>query len=146
MKPTSSRAKNARTMAAIGLIVVSIAACGSGANTAKTVTSTVTSYQFVPTTADAATPPASSPAEPDSGERTIPGDGTFLVGSEVQPGTYRSIGIEGRSCVWKRLSGLSGGPGTTIAFGSSKGPVIVEIEATDKGFQTVDCATWEVVK
>lgn len=42
----------------------------------------------------------------DEGPKTSFVDGTYLVGSEIQPGTYRAQPED--SCYWERLSGLSG--------------------------------------
>jgi len=69
------------------------------------------------------------------------GDGTFRVGSDVQPGTYESSGQSG--CYWARLSGFSGQVSDVIANGNSDGPVVVTIEAGDAGFQSDGCGTWQ---
>ena len=38
----------------------------------------------------------------------INGDGTYLVGKDIQPGTYGSNNDSSGWCYWERLSGLSG--------------------------------------
>ncbi|MFI0987172.1 hypothetical protein [Streptomyces exfoliatus] len=75
--------------------------------------------------------------------REIPGDGTFLVGQEVRPGTYRSTGPTDSSCYWARLKGTTGDSGEIIANGASKGPSTVTVLDTDKAFQTSGCQTWK---
>ncbi|MFF7290222.1 hypothetical protein [Streptomyces griseorubiginosus] len=72
----------------------------------------------------------------------IPGDGTFLVGQDVQAGTYRSEGKNKYSCYWARLSDTSGEGDAIIANGVAEGPAIVKVAAGDKAFQTTDCKPW----
>ncbi len=75
--------------------------------------------------------------------KSIPGDGTFLVGSDVQPGTYRSKG--GSPCYWARLSDVSGAPDGILANNVGQGPAVVAIKKTDKAFESNGCARWELV-
>lgn len=67
-------------------------------------------------------------------------DGTKIVGTDIQPGTYRSMGASG--CYWERMSGFGGTLGEIIANGNPAGPAIVTIAATDKGFKSQRCGTW----
>jgi hypothetical protein len=71
------------------------------------------------------------------------GDGTHRLGSGVAPGTYRS-GATADSCYWERLSGFGGTLDEIIANGFG-GPEIVTIEATDVGFESQRCVTWQPV-
>lgn len=80
--------------------------------------------------------PSASPAASLGGF----GDGTWLVGSDVQPGTYRAPGGEG--CYWERLSGFGGTTDEIVANDNPVGPVIVTIQATDLGFATAACGAW----
>lgn len=86
-------------------------------------------------------PPATEPAAADGS--TFPGDGTFLVGADVQPGTYRTKG--GSPCYWARLSDVSGSFDSILANSVAQGPAIVEIKKTDKAFQSRGCAAWQTV-
>ncbi len=72
----------------------------------------------------------------------VPGDGTFRVGLDVQPGTYRSDGSDG--CYWARLKGLSGSTNDIIANSAAPGPQVVEIAPTDVAFKSSNCASWEM--
>jgi hypothetical protein len=130
-------------IALVALLALPLAGCGSSGTVAKTVTVTATSYQFVPTTVTASPPAAPAPTGPRS---TIAGTGTFLVGSDVIPGTYRSSGSASRDCYWERLSGLGGTMGDIIANGSSSGPLVVTIEPTDKAFTSSHCTPWTMVE
>jgi hypothetical protein len=69
------------------------------------------------------------------------GDGTFTVGTDIQPGTYRTrSGSPG--CYWERLKGFSGTFGDIITNDNTDGPAVVTIAASDKGFQSSGCGTW----
>jgi hypothetical protein len=70
------------------------------------------------------------------------GQGTFIVGTDMVPGTYRSS--KGGSCYWERLSNFGGTLSGIIAnhYGA-KG--YVTIRATDKGFGSQSCGTWTMV-
>jgi hypothetical protein len=67
------------------------------------------------------------------------GQGTFIVGTDIQPGTYRSS--KGPNCYWERLSNFTGQLSGIIAnnFG---GQAIVKIRSSDKGFHSSSCGTW----
>jgi hypothetical protein len=69
------------------------------------------------------------------------GEGTFIVGIDIKPGTYRSS--EGDGCYWARLRGFAGTLGEIIAndFRSS-GHATVTIKSSDKGFKSSNCGTW----
>lgn len=67
-------------------------------------------------------------------------DGTFLVGIEVRPGTWRSDG--GDACYWERLSATSGDSGDIIENLHNPGPQVVTIAASDNAFTTQGCGTW----
>jgi hypothetical protein len=71
------------------------------------------------------------------------GDGTHRMGVSVVPGTYRS-GPSAYSCYWERVSGFGGTFDEIIANGFG-GPEIVTIEATDAGFTSDDCVSWQPV-
>jgi hypothetical protein len=70
-------------------------------------------------------------------------DGSYVVGTDIQPGTYRASG--GGSCYWERLSGFSGNFGDLIANGIGVNQPIVTIQPTDKGFTSERCGTWTPV-
>jgi hypothetical protein len=69
------------------------------------------------------------------------GDGTWEVGTDIQPGTYRTREGSG-SCYWARLSGFGGSLGEIIANENSSGPAVVTISSKDKGFESRRCGTW----
>lgn len=74
-------------------------------------------------------------------ENTIPGSGTFLVGEDIEPGTYRSL--EAEYCHWDRLSGLGGDyDEDVITSGFSEGNSYVTITESDTAFSSEGCADW----
>jgi hypothetical protein len=68
------------------------------------------------------------------------GDGTFEVGSQIVPETYRAAG--GADCSWGRLSSLGGAANDVIADGDALGPAIVTISPSDAAFESDGCGTW----
>ncbi len=92
----------------------------------------------------AAEPESAPPPEPERPPEEAPGDfsdGTYQVGSDMQPGTYRTR--EGSSgCYYARLGGFSGEFDDILANGNATGPAIVTIQPTDVGFESNGCGTW----
>ena len=70
-------------------------------------------------------------------DNTIPGEGTFVVGEDLQPGTYRTEGQDG--CYWARLSGLGGGLEDIIANDNTDGPVTIEVSPGDRALELSGC-------
>jgi DNA-binding beta-propeller fold protein YncE len=94
------------------------------------------------------TPPTPTPtptprptATPQPSRATYFGDGTWVVGDDIQAGTYRSSET-GSGCYWERLSGFSGELDDIIANGVTDAIWVVEIASTDAGFSTERCGTW----
>lgn len=72
---------------------------------------------------------------------TIPGNGgTYIVGSDVAPGVYRSVGNVG--CYWARLSSFTG-TNDLIDNDYNDGSLVVTIAPSDRGFETSRCGNWE---
>ena len=92
------------------------------------------------------TPPTPIPtprptATPQPSRATYFGDGTWIVGSDIKAGTYRSSQT-GSSCYWQRLSGFSGEFDDIIVNELTEAISVVEISSTDAGFSTERCGTW----
>lgn len=88
----------------------------------------------------AAPPPAPDP-------NTIKGDGTFAVGSQIKPGTYRTVvPSEGFGCYWARLKAADGELSSIIANDNSSAGAqsLVTIKPSDKYFETRGCGTWKL--
>ncbi len=69
---------------------------------------------------------------------TVSGEGTFVVGEDIKPGTYRAAASPG--CYWARLRTLD--TSDIIDNDNADGPVVVEILPSDKAFQTSGCASF----
>jgi hypothetical protein len=78
--------------------------------------------------------------EQQAADGSIPGDGVYLVGTEVAPGTYRAASPD--DCYWERRSGLSGEFSDLITNGIGAGDATVTIKASDVAFSAQRCGTW----
>jgi hypothetical protein len=74
--------------------------------------------------------------------KTTFGDGNYIVGTDIKPGTYRAPGTPS-GCYYARLSGFGATLNEIIANNLVNGPAIVTIAAKDKGFQATNCGTWK---
>jgi hypothetical protein len=84
------------------------------------------------------TPPTPTPQPPSTPQFK---DGNFVVGTDIQPGTYRTRkGSSG--CYYSRLSGFSGSLDEIITNANTNAPAVITIAATDKGFKSTRCGTW----
>jgi hypothetical protein len=68
------------------------------------------------------------------------GDGTYEVGKDVPPGTYRTSGADG--CYWDREKDLKGSLDSILANDNAAGQVVVTILTSDKAFKSENCGTW----
>jgi hypothetical protein len=73
----------------------------------------------------------------------IPGDGTYLIGQEMEPGTWRSAGKKG--CYWARKAGTSGQFSDLVANENTDGPAVVTIDPSDVAFETARCGEWKKI-
>ena len=69
------------------------------------------------------------------------GDGVWMVGADVAPGTYRNSDSSD-ACYWARLSGFGGEIDDIIANDFTYEIDVVTIAAGDAGFESIDCGTW----
>jgi hypothetical protein len=70
-------------------------------------------------------------------------DGTWMVPSEMKPGTYRSG--NNTLCYWARLKGTSGDFDDIIINGNGANQTVT-IKATDKAFQHSNCGGWKKLR
>jgi hypothetical protein len=104
----------------------------------KTVKETVTAKpKAKPTPVKKAGPPSS-----------FPGEGQYLVGEDIKPGTYRTAGPEEDSiipnCYWARLKNASGEFDAIIANDNIQGQGRVTVNKGEY-FKTTGCQTWKKV-
>lgn len=75
----------------------------------------------------------------------IPGDGTWLVQTDVKPGKYKTtVPRKSVGCYWARLSGTSGEFDDIITNGTETAgaQVLVTVDPSDKAFETKRCGSW----
>ena len=74
------------------------------------------------------------------------GNGTHLVGTDIEPGTYRADAGEA-GCYWERLSGLGGDIDDVIAGEFvAEGSAVVAIGPADRAFKSEGCGRWAPVE
>jgi hypothetical protein len=144
----------------VALFIVAAVAGGGGEDADDTVSTATTEETTAPSTDE--TPETTAPSDDETPETTAPptttaptttaapttttpprpsfGEGTQLVGTDVQPGIYISEGSGG--CYWQRLSGVSGDFDDILANGNSNDQVVIEIAASDTAFDSSNCARW----
>lgn len=85
-------------------------------------------------------------APPDSVSTSIT-SGTWLVGTDIAPGRYRSKGPAeaSKSCEWSRQRGLSNSFFDIVESGQARGSVTVTIAPEDVSFTSSSCADWTPV-
>ncbi len=71
--------------------------------------------------------------------RTRFGEGTYIVGTDIAPGTYSA---RGAGCYWARLRAFTGELSAIIANENATGRTIVTISRSDRGFTSSRCGTW----
>lgn len=150
------------TVAAVGVIVAASAGAGSekkkadvtasgkvsdttapaAAATTATTAKATTTTAAKETTTTTAKPTTTTTAAP-KGPKTQFGDGKFIVGSDIAPGTYRAVSTDG--CYWARLKGFGGSLDDILANNNTDDPEVVTIAAGDKGFESNDCGAWKPV-
>ncbi|MCX5406789.1 hypothetical protein OHA37_23305 [Streptomyces sp. NBC_00335] len=140
---TSWIARTSRTKILTGcgaaIALVTLTACGGAETTADKGAGTAASK-----------PPKASSSAPaaDTGKSkaAIKGSGTFQVGSDVQPGLYRSAGNKADdNCYWERAKDSKGEADSILDNSNVVGLSYVAIAATDKIFKTEGCKGWELV-
>lgn len=72
------------------------------------------------------------------------GSGTYQVGKDVKPGTYRSTGNK-LGCYWERARDSKGELDSILANDNVVGSSYVTLGADDKVFKTRGCKGWNLV-
>lgn len=88
-----------------------------------------------------------APVKPKAVEqapKTIPGDGTWIVGTDVAPGRYRAV-VPGDSlvCSWERLK--ADGDLIDIGVGEPGESMVVTVKASDSLLKVDNCGKWKRV-
>lgn len=110
----------------------------------ETVTVTHTVRDSGPTLS---TPVAAAPSTSGRSPGVMSVDGTYRVGIDVEPGTYKSAPTYANNfpSVPGRDSDFSGSIDSQIAIDNSPGQTIITIATSDVAFKTLNCQPWEKV-
>ncbi|WP_432923535.1 hypothetical protein ACQPZZ_26830 [Microbispora sp. CA-135349] len=74
---------------------------------------------------------------------TMAGDGQYLVGEDIKPGTYKTAGTDGGfACYWARLRNATGEFSAIIANDNITGPARVTLKKGEY-FETKRCQPWK---
>ncbi|MFI9203404.1 hypothetical protein [Streptomyces sp. NPDC053048] len=79
-----------------------------------------------------------------AGKGGVSGNGTHQVGSDIKPGTYRSVGNKS-GCYWERAKDSKGDIDSILANDNVEGQSYVTIKAEDRIFKSRGCKSWEPV-
>jgi len=78
----------------------------------------------------------------------LAGNGTYVVGTDIQPGSYRTAGRVDSGfphCYWSRNLDASGEVDSIVANSTTDGPTTVTVKPTDGAFHTSGCQPWTKV-
>ena len=127
--------------AATAVIVLGTAACDPAKDSAKDSGSGAPAASSGTSTTAASAPAKKADAKPKA-KPAFKGDGTFTVGSDIQPGTYKSSGNDDGMCYWEREKDAKGTDDSILANDNVTGSSYVTITKTDKFFKSTDCKDW----
>jgi hypothetical protein len=142
--------RTAIALATLAFFLVTIACGGSATPTIEPVAEQPAEEEALPTQSSIVenTPvpiPTNTPAPtrtplppPPTSNPNLIRPGTYLVGTDIQPGIYKGQGGESlfSSCYWQRMSDLSGGLESILANDNAIGQFYVEVGETDFAFET----------
>jgi len=99
-----------------------------------------------PATATPGTPVTPKPVEASPPlAAAIAGDGSWLIGKQIKPGTYRTPG-RSTSCYWALRSNLSYSYDATIVSSyGRRGAQTVALGPNARAFITYGCGRWELI-
>jgi hypothetical protein len=124
------------------VVVIIVAAIFAGLGKTQSTSSVITGQvSTLGSSAATGSPPATSATVAATSKFASFGDGAHTVGTEIQPGTYRTrTGSPG--CYFARLKGFGGTVDDVLANENTDAPAVVTITATDKGFESQRCSRW----
>ena len=118
--------------AALPVALATVGACGSLGDQGP-----ISGQPGVIATSKAAKTPAGS----------ITQDGVLIVGTEVNPGSYRAeVPADSTGCYYARLASLDESDIIRNGLGEPGDTMTVTIRRTDKAFKTDGCGAWVPVK
>lgn len=137
--------ENGNGLATAGLVISYAGLVGFALIMIGGAASVNTASPALPAAAPVVTLPVGAPSQSTDGI----GDGTYVVGTDIQPGTYRTAGPRPGMmpmCIWQRLANTTGDMNAVTASDISNGPTTVTINESDGAFKSTGCATWAKVR
>jgi hypothetical protein len=101
-----------------------------------TVTAPAAAAAPAPTVTVTAAAPAPAPAAEPAGAKTTVGNGQWLVGSDVEPGTYKSPATDGGLCYADTNDGEGNINQQEV---TPEGPTVITVSKKDKVFKVNGC-------
>ncbi|MEV7614007.1 hypothetical protein [Streptomyces sp. NPDC089799] len=140
-------------LAGIGtaLALVALSACSdtdTGADKDKDKGKAASSKPADPGTGGTAGTGGKSPEKKEEPKKAVAfkGNGTFEVGKDLKPGTYRTTGNGSTAgCYWELTKDSSGEADSIIANDNVTGASYMTVKAPAKILKSSDCKDWEVV-
>jgi hypothetical protein len=125
------------------VLAIGLTACGPSDDSASSSGSSAgSSTSGGDSKAPASQAPAKKKEDKPAAKPAFKGDGTFQVGKDVQPGTYRTVGNDDGMCYWERDKDAKGDTDSILANDTVAGSSYVTIKPTDKIFTSTDCKDW----
>lgn len=124
---------------AIAAVAAGVFVLGAACNSHPTSTAQE-SHPGTPTVTTSTTP-AAAPVDPNTFT-----DGTYVVGSELAPGRYRTAGpTAGSMCYWERAKDLSGSVFSINANDNIKGQTTIAVSKADVAVEFSGGCVWRKV-
>ncbi|MGW5433343.1 hypothetical protein ACWET9_40165 [Streptomyces sp. NPDC004059] len=112
---------------------------------AATVTATAKAAAAPAPTVTATKTVTAKPPKPKGPATTVAGDGEYLVGTDMKPGTYRTAGPDNSPlCYWERAKDSTGDFDSIIANNNLQGSGRVTVHKGEV-FKTTGCQKWAKV-
>ena len=142
LDPDSEKESSPKAVVAVvGLATLVVVFCGIGA-----AFSGVFDFGSDSASTDAPVSAAPNVDQPPKVPGTTFSDGQWLVGEDIQAGTYSvTVGPDSPGCTWERNANTNGVPSSVLESGNGAAgkALVVNIRQTDKIFQSVHCGTWQ---
>ncbi|MFI0937955.1 hypothetical protein [Streptomyces sp. NPDC021020] len=123
-------------------LTIGIAACGPSDDSAGSSGPSAKGGDTASAPAAPSSAPAQKKEDKPADKPAAKGDGTFEVGKDIQPGTYRTSGNSDGMCYWERDKDAKGDTDSILANDTVYGSSYVTIKPTDKIFTSTDCKDW----
>lgn len=127
-----------------GLAILGLAVSAGNDHTAVDIPNSPVAPAVKPKGSAKATVVPIKPKPVEQAPKTIPGDGTWIVGVDVEPGRYRSVvPADTFLCMWQRLG--KNGRVIALGVGDPGESMVFTVQASDSEIRVDDCGSWKRV-